>query len=294
MPSPKGSHRRTHSDNPLRTNRHRRAGSFDALPPSGSGGHSRARTLSGGNPFLPKPSHRRANSASSMLSTGDASQISIRSNIAKSSLFGGVDPNTGDIQMHRPFEAIRIVMIPEKKKEKKSRDRHKKDYQSIPSGELEDEENNEFSKLTVGRLYGDVPVNAVQYYEDYVQISDDLENGGAPQWESLEANPRHPGAGGLCGCQCANCNACIGKQELLPPDNYVLPVSDDIYKRMIGEISESRNMPCGLFYCGHHEDVSHPSIRIAGTIVIILFATLLVLSIYVECEDTSILECFAS
>ncbi|KAL3907908.1 MAG: hypothetical protein SGARI_003311 [Bacillariaceae sp.] len=295
-PSPKGSHRRNLSDNALRTHRHRRAGSFDAFPPSGSSGHSRARTLSGGSPFIPKPAHRRANSGSSMLSTGDASQMSVRSNIAKSSLFGGVDPNTGDVLMHFPYEAIRVVMIPDKKKTKqKSLDRHKKkNYQSIPSGDFDDEEDNEYSKLVIGRLYGDVPVNATQYYEDYVQISDDLEQGATPQWESLETNPRHPGSGGLCGCQCANCNCCIGKQELLPPDNYVLPVCDDIYKRVLGEVSEARNMPCGLFYCGHHEDVSHPSIWIAGTIVILLFATLLGLAVYVECPDTDIWECLSS
>jgi hypothetical protein len=288
---PKTNHRRTLSDNPLRT-RHRRAGSFDALPPSGSsGGHSRSRTLSGGNPFVPKPSHRRANSASSMISTGDASQMSVRSNIAKSSLFGGVDPHTGDVMMHFPYEAIRLVMIPDKtKKKKKKKDRHKKSYQSIPY----DDSDDEYSNLVIGRLYSDQPVNAAQYYEDYVQISDDLEQGATPQWESLETSPRHRTSGGGCGCQCANCNACIDKQDLLPPDNYVLPVCDDIYKRMLGEIAEARNMPCGLFYCGHHEDVSHPSIWIAGTIIILLFATMLYLSIYVECTDTDIWECLAS
>ncbi|KAL3914127.1 MAG: hypothetical protein SGILL_006224 [Bacillariaceae sp.] len=284
--SPKGSHRRTHSDTPLQgANRHRRAGSFDMV--SRPGGHSRSRTLSGGNPFMSRPSHRRTNSASSMYSTGDASQVSIRSNIAKSSLFGGVDPHTGEVQMHFPKEQIRVVTIPNESTKKKAL-RRNKGYGSIPSEEHPDDE---YADLTLGHLYADRPVQAAKYYEDYVQISDDLENGATPQWESLEVNPRHPSNGGLCGCQCANCNACIGKQELLPPDNYILPVSDDIYKRVMGEVSDAQSMPCGLFYCGHHEDVSHPNVWIAGVMVILLFGTLLGLAFYTECSD---FQCLAT
>ncbi|KAG7347734.1 hypothetical protein IV203_016439 [Nitzschia inconspicua] len=281
--SKKGSHRRTHSDTLVRgMPRHKRANSSDFKPPSGAS-HNRARTLSGGNPFIPKPTHRRTNSTNSMLSQGDASQVSIRSNIVKSSLFAGVDPSTGNVLMHFPYEAIRLVMIPDPSQQSKREKRSfRSQYQSISSND--EDESNEFSNLKLGHLYFDGPVNAKSNYEDYVKISDDLEQGFTPQWESLEGNPRTNSYYEPCGCQCANCNACIGKLELLPLQNYVLPVSDDIYRRMLGEVSSARNMPCGLFFCGHHEDVAHPSIWIAGTLVILLLGTLIALSFYTECS----------
>jgi len=33
----------------------------------------------------------------------------------------------------------------------------------------------------------------------------------------------------------------------------------------------SRDMPCGTFFCGHHEDVRHPDITIAALIVAFVF-----------------------
>jgi hypothetical protein len=297
-------HRRTHSDTHLRGSaHHKRANSSDFLPPSGVS-HNRARTLSGGNP-LARPTHHHTNSSSSLISQGDASQVSIRSNIAKSSLFAGVDPSSGRVLMHYPYEAIRLVMIPDstqcqqqqsqqqqqKRNSNTSSNRH---YQSIPTTDSQDEDNSQdFSHLTLGHLYADGPVNAASYYEDYVKVSDELEHGaGAPPWESLDANPKLLSNGGQCVCQCANCNSCISKQELLPPDNYLLPVSEDIYRRMLAEVASARNMPCGLFYCGHHEDVAHPSIWIAGTMVMLLFGTLIALAFYTECNNT--LECFTA
>jgi hypothetical protein len=286
----KKNHRRSNSDTPLRAfggNLHRRAGSADVLPPLSSGpGHNRSRTFSGGNPLTPKPRHRRTDSASSMPSyagsAADGSMVSHRSNIAKSSLFGGVDLATGKVIMHFPYEAVRLVMVPDAslRKNKRQESGFKDEYEEIP-GEDEEIEAG-YSMLTIGHLYGEGPPNAEEYFEDYHRVSDDFEQGDTPQWESLGGNPRRAGSAGHCGCQCANCNACIGKQELLPPDNYVLPVSDDIYKRMLSEVSSAQNMPCGLFYCGHHEDVSHPSIWIAITLVAILFSTLFYLSLYTE------------
>lgn len=288
--SKKSIHRRTHSDTPLRVlPRHKRANSSEFLPPSGAS-HNRARTLSGGNPFVSKPTHRRTNSTNSMVSQGDMSQVSIRSNIVKSSLFAGVDPTTGNVLMHFPYEAIRVVMIPDPATQpKKKPAKFKSQYQSIPN--YDESANNDNSHLTIGHLYSDGPLNVESYYEDYIKVSEDLEQGDSPQWESLETNQRNASNGGLCGCQCSNCNACIGKQELLPLENYVLPVSDDIYRRMMGEVASARTMPCGLFFCGHHEDVAHPSIWIAGTFLILFFGTLIALSFYTEC---STFECLIS
>lgn len=60
----------------------------------------------------------------------------------------------------------------------------------------------------------------------------------------------------------------------LPPTYYVMAVDSDIYRRMFDEVAESANMPCKLFYCGHHEDVDYPSIGIAVVGVVIIFAVM--------------------
>jgi hypothetical protein len=67
---------------------------------------------------------------------------------------------------------------------------------------------------------------------------------------------------------------------MLPTPSYMLAVEDDIYKRTLGEISAAHSMPCGLFFCGHHEDVAKPSIAIATLLVTILFAGLLYLAVF--------------
>jgi len=51
---------------------------------------------------------------------------------------------------------------------------------------------------------------------------------------------------------------------------------------MLDEVSESKSMPCGLFFCGHHEDVRYPSIMIAVGIVAMMFILFLALTIYVK------------
>jgi len=62
---------------------------------------------------------------------------------------------------------------------------------------------------------------------------------------------------------------------LLYPTRYVLKVNDDLYQRVLKEISDS-TQPCGFFFCGHHEDVNRPSILIAVVIIGIIFAALFV------------------
>jgi len=264
------SHRRVHSDNPLRVNKaHRRANSGQALvPPLGIGaGHNRARTLSGGNPL--KPRHRRGNSASSY-NTNDSSMMSMRSNIAKSSFFGGIDKQGRPI-MYYPYEAIRLVMVPDQEQNRRS----KVNRIGTSLADASDDNTTEREKnfpFTIGHLYADGPKNMEDYYEVYHRIIDQVEQGTTPQWESLDVYPlrkkeRNKEKDAMCG-----------KQDLLPPTNYVVAVSDNIYKRMLSEVADSQSMPCGLFFCGHHEDVDYPSVWIPGILVIILFGSMIYVS----------------
>ena len=278
-------HRRVHSDSPLRLNRlHRGRANTDESPLSrgAGGGHNRARTLSGGNPLVQRPRHRRGDSSSSYHSMGggsynagsiaDSSQVSMRSNIAKSSLFAGVDQD-GRPLLYYPYEAIRLVMIPDyKNRDKSGRSRRRGDYEYSDEDTAEEEEH---LPLTIGHLYSDEPVNMDDYYEDYHRVSDDLEQGITPQWESLDTHPLRKNK------ESENFTE-EDKEGLLPPTNYIVAVSDDIYRRMFSEVADAQTMPCGLFFCGHHDDVDYPSVWIPATLVIILFGSLLYLSYLTE------------
>jgi hypothetical protein len=72
------------------------------------------------------------------------------------------------------------------------------------------------------------------------------------------------------------------RPPLLPPMYYVMAVDSDIYQRMLDEVSESRSSPCGLFYFGHHKDVSYPSIAIAAVSLAIVFSLMLWATFYVD------------
>ena len=274
-------HRRVNSDSPLRVNRmHRRANTDEALPRRYGSGHNRSRTLSSGN--FPKPRHhRRVDSSNSYHSMGggsytgrsvDSSQISLRSNIAKSTLFAGVDKE-GRPLLYYPYEAIRLVMIPDPETRESTGGRRYSDQSDDDTAEQEDH-----LPLEIGHLYSDEPVDIDDYYEAYHRISDELEQGLAPQWESLDAHPlsklRRSGSDGQLTQD--------DKQGLLPPTNYVVAVSDDIYRRIFSEVSDAQTLPCGLFFCGHHEDVDTPSALIPTALVIILFGTLFYLAYLTE------------
>lgn len=83
---------------------------------------------------------------------------------------------------------------------------------------------------------------------------------------------------GGCGCECISCAKCQYKMDqLLYPSLYVLRVEDDLYQRVISEISDSKQ-PCGLFFCGHHEDTDKPSILIAVVIIAAFFGGLLIVT----------------
>lgn len=60
----------------------------------------------------------------------------------------------------------------------------------------------------------------------------------------------------------------------LPSNKFALAVDSTVYKRVLDEISQADSMPCGLFFCGHHEDVAYPSVGIAVVAVTILFASM--------------------
>lgn len=71
------------------------------------------------------------------------------------------------------------------------------------------------------------------------------------------------------------CSKCHENQKRLPPDLYVMSVDSTIYRRMLDEVIASKTMPCGTFFCGHHEDVRHPDITIAALIVSVVILLLL-------------------
>ena len=109
--------------------------------------------------------------------------------------------------------------------------------------------------------------NENEYFQDFHTV----ENGDIPLQTSSG-----------CNCLCDNCNNCNSRRKTLPPTYYVMSVKSDIYRRMLDEVSESKSMPCGLFFCGHHEDVRYPSIMIAVALVAILFLLLLSAMFYVK------------
>lgn len=72
----------------------------------------------------------------------------------------------------------------------------------------------------------------------------------------------------------------IDEEKRLPPDLYVMAVDSTLYRRMLDEVIAADSMPCGTFYCGHHEDVRHPDITIAAIVVGAIFLLLLAGSLW--------------
>eukprot|EP00538_Stauroneis_constricta_P011152 CAMPEP_0119557760 /NCGR_PEP_ID=MMETSP1352-20130426/9313_1 /TAXON_ID=265584 /ORGANISM="Stauroneis constricta, Strain CCMP1120" /LENGTH=665 /DNA_ID=CAMNT_0007604901 /DNA_START=113 /DNA_END=2113 /DNA_ORIENTATION=+ len=199
--------------------------------------------------------HRRVESSGNLsaMSTATSPAGSIVSNIAKSAMFGGVCEETGHVQMHFPFEAVRLFMTSEQ----------------------------QVGKKALGKFFIECSDDDSAIFANYQQVSLDLEmeeeNAHTPLWESM-SDSQHFGRRGLAETNPVKSGKAdnkpplpVGKENLLPPPQYVLSVDESIYRRILGEISESQNMPCGLFFCGHHEDVAYPSIWIAVVIVSILF-----------------------
>lgn len=75
-----------------------------------------------------------------------------------------------------------------------------------------------------------------------------------------------------CNCKCDACVHCTNRDEdLLPQLHFSIVVKDDLYQRMLTEVSDAQTSPCGLFFCGHHEDIAQPSIWIAVGVVLLVF-----------------------
>jgi hypothetical protein len=157
--------------------------------------------------------------------------VSHVTDISKSAFFGGTT-ESGKVQLHFPFENVRLTMD-----------------DALPTGVLYMRHVDE------------------EQYEDYHILNDEH----SVPWELDGELP--------CQCVCEKCVGCTERNMQLAPSHYIMTVEDDLYRRIFDEISASRTIPCGLFYCGHHEDVSHPSIIIAGTIVLLVFVALAVAAV---------------
>lgn len=116
--------------------------------------------------------------------------------------------------------------------------------------------------VPVGQIYC-VPIPD-RCYEKYHMVTEDM------QYDLYDDEF----FGHTCNCDCNNCNGCTAKKELLPNNYFVMAVEDDLYKRVLDEVSASSTMPCGLFFCGHHEDVHRPSVVIAVCLVVCLLASM--------------------
>ena len=115
--------------------------------------------------------------------------------------------------------------------------------------------------------------NEDDYFQDYhITIEDTAADGTV----------FHPPASTDCQCTCTNCENCHVRRKQLPPWYYVMAVDSDIYRRMFDEVDEAMNMPCGLFYCGHHADVDYPNIGIAVVGVVIIFAVMAWATFFVD------------
>jgi hypothetical protein len=92
-----------------------------------------------------------------------------------------------------------------------------------------------------------------------------------------------------CHCKCPHCTTCVHRSSKYGASvlgqstgTYCLAVEDTIYRRILDEVCASQSMPFGLFFCGHHEDVSRPSITIAISIVLVLLGTLGTMAYYFQ------------
>jgi len=191
--------------------------------------------LTGGNgPRGHRRSWSRA-SSTDLSVVSQASMVSVVSDISKSAFFGGVT-DSGQVQMHYPTERVRFIMQP-----------------NLPRGHV---------------FMHQIDPAAYEAYHVAAEESQHL-----LQWEHIEDGDddfAHPHKSLACHCRCGNCAGCTGKTQLLPVQHFVINVPDDIYRRLLDEICASADMPCGLYFCGHHEDVSTPSVGIALMTVVTL------------------------
>jgi len=171
--------------------------------------------------------------------------MSITADIRKSSFYGGIDQITGRAQLHYPNEQIYIMTID-------------KEDNNVGSGD---------PALTIGNVYQQAI--DTEAFEEYHRQAEDA------MWEDdlddLEHQPQHKSR----GCWKNNHKDPVGA---LPPAKYHLAVDASVYRRIFDEIAQSNQMPCGLFFCGHHEDIAHPSIWMAIVPIVFLLVTMGILA----------------
>jgi hypothetical protein len=197
--------------------------------------------------------------------------MSVRSDITKSAFYQGVS-ESGHVQFFLPLDNVRLVMDPNLHAGVLCK--------TLIEDEMYDESNHlPFLPLDLGvstedshqqQKGGFPPMTASPMSQN--QEHPLLRSPATPKRRAKSQQQQHvvsnPTA---CHCSCKFCTSCHQKNVPLPHNHYLLTVDHDLYKRVISEIADSRNTPCGLFFCGHHEDVSRPSICIAlGLVSIVL------------------------
>jgi len=211
---------------------------------------------------------------SAMSFVSEASMVSVVSDIRKSTFFGGVDQGTGQAKLHFPFENVHLVPSGREfdlNSSVRVLDRlHRPTCAGFP--------------LQLGHLYK-VNIDPKQF-EEYHRVAEDASMGWANDYGSDYAlfsalddddNVRR------CRCDCPNCATCAHKADSVLPMNYFcLAVEDNLYKRVVDEICASNQMPFGLFFCGHHEDVARPSICIPVFILLLLFGAMIYAAFLVQ------------
>jgi hypothetical protein len=228
--------------------------------------------------------HRRSSSIASVGALSymsEASMTSIVSNIRKSVFFDGVHERTGKAKLCFPLSKVHLIPLATLDATSPNMvDRTTNGSNAIESapsphgGSCISVSTLDGYPLQLGRLYK-VPIaeNEFEQYhrvaQDFDLDSDDL---NIDVWDDAK-----------CRCDCAHCvSGCVYRQDggVLPTNYFCLTIADDIYRRLLDDISDSQQMPCGLFFCGHHEDVSRPSIVIAVSVLVLVFVTMGLLALW--------------
>jgi hypothetical protein len=224
-------------------------------PPSSK--HGRSNSLSAAGPLLgilggsqQRHNHRRtASNASSVGAASivsEASFMSITADIRKSAFYGGVDQATGKATWHYPNQHIYVCT-----------DNPELVVGSVYKVAVDEETFEEYHRQAEDRMWEE-DVEDMEFYNPHSQSQQQQER--------------------CCRCNChppPRRSSPRNKKDLfgaLPSNQFALAVDPNIYKRVLDEISQAQQMPCGLFFCGHHDDVDHPSIAIALVMMVIVFS----------------------
>jgi hypothetical protein len=199
--------------------------------------------------------HRRGSSIASIAS--EASMKSIVSDIRKSTFFN-VNEKTGEAQLSFPHERVHLILVNEAAA---ARDIHigPQQFRSCTLNQ----------SLKMGRLY-QVPANEEEFEAYHLASACEDPSGLLYGGYVLDMD-----AFEYCRCRCFHCTNCTEKKNgKLSANYYCLTVDDGLYRRLLDEISSSQTMPCGIFFCGHHEDVRRPSICIPVVILVLFFGSM--------------------